>query len=226
MESSFQVGWDLTDEKREWFRQNSIKSAARKRSLTSKQLASKNARKPRLAPGTLMPIQSTCPIETVSLFSGCGGLDIGFERAGFNHLLSVDILSICGDTLLANRPRWKVLSGHTEGDVRNVKWSDEASQTLNKFLVLHGGPPCQPFSNAGRQLGKDDPRNMVPEFFRAIKELKPDAFVMENVPALGSSKFASYLDAELQRQVGKYYHFKRFFLFLCQYNNPIKCLPD
>jgi DNA (cytosine-5)-methyltransferase 1 len=219
MESIWQAGWDLSDEKREWFRQKSINSAARKKILTSIESVSKSVRQPRLAPESLMPIMDRSEIDSVSLFSGCGGLDIGFERAGFNHLVSVDILSICGETLQANRPSWQVHSGPIDGDVRNRSWSDDISR-LNKYLVLHGGPPCQPFSNAGRQLGKDDPRNMVPEFFRAIQELQPDAFVMENVPALGSSKFSSYLDSELHKQVGKSYFFKRFFLFAPHFGVP------
>lgn len=212
MASSWQTGWDLTDAKREWFRQRSIQSAARKKILVSTLSVDKATREPRLFPATLMPLQEKCGIDSVSLFSGCGGLDIGFERSGFNHLLSVDVLDICGETLKANRPSWKILSGEKEGDVRNISWSSQVSRQ-NKYLVLHGGPPCQPFSNAGRQLGKDDPRNMVPEFFRAIQELKPDAFVMENVPALGSSKFLSYLNAQLQKFVGGHYFYQKFYLF-------------
>lgn len=219
MASSWQTGWDLTDEKREWFRQRSIQSAARKRILSSTQPVSKVIREPRLIPATLMPLQDKCGIDSVSLFSGCGGLDIGFERAGFNHLLSVDILSICGETLKANRPNWKVLSGDEEGDVRNISWSRQVSQQ-NKYLVLHGGPPCQPFSNAGKQLGKDDPRNMVPEFFRAIQDLMPDAFVMENVPALGSMKFSSYLNTQLRNHIGKDYYYCTFFLFAPHFGVP------
>jgi DNA (cytosine-5)-methyltransferase 1 len=219
VEASWQQGWDLTEEKREWFRQKSIKSASRKKSLMAEAQVLAEEIKPRLDPSCLMPIQSSCQIDSVSLFSGCGGLDIGFERAGYRHLLSVDILDICGETLKVNRPEWEVLSGPDQGDVRKVTWRKHATKS-QQFLVLHGGPPCQPFSNAGRQLGKDDPRNMVPEFFRAIRELQPDAFVMENVPALGSQKFARYLEQELQEGIGNSYFYKKFFLFAPDFGVP------
>ena len=130
-----------------------------------------------------MPTLSPCSIDSISLFSGCGGLDIGFERAGFKHVLSLDILDICGETLKFNRPSWKVLAGKNKGDIRNIEWEQEVKNKDN-LLVIHGGPPCQPFSNSGRQLGEEDERNMVPEFFRAVNKLLPDAFIMENVPAL------------------------------------------
>lgn len=219
MEARWQSGWSITDEKREWFRQNSIKSAARKKVLTNSSEDFESLRTPKLLVNELMPLQSRCPIDSVSLFSGCGGLDIGFERAGYNHVISADILDICGDTLRANRPDWKVLSGSQNGDVRNISWDEEVVSSGN-YLVLHGGPPCQPFSNAGKQLGKEDPRNMVPEFFRAVKELMPDVFVMENVPALGSSKFIDYLTSELQKHVKGIYYWKKFFLFAPHFGVP------
>jgi DNA (cytosine-5)-methyltransferase 1 len=219
MEAKWQSGWSLTDEKREWFRQNSIKSAARKKDLVNSAESLHPPRKPRLLVSELMPIQNSCPISSVSLFSGCGGLDIGFERAGYSHLISADILDICGDTLRTNRPEWKVLSGAREGDVRRIAWDTEVPR-YDRYLVLHGGPPCQPFSNAGKQLGKEDPRNMVPEFFRAVKKLLPDAFVMENVPALGSSKFISYLTAELHKHTKGLYYWKKFFLFAPHFGVP------
>ena len=215
----WRVGWDISEEKREWFRQKSIASASRKRKLINSSSDNKTVRKPRFDPLELMPLQDSCGIDSVSLFSGCGGLDIGFERAGYNHKVSVDILSVCGDTLTENRPDWKVLSGPESGDVRGVNWNDVVTKTDN-LLVIHGGPPCQPFSNAGRQLGKDDPRNMVPQFFRSVLDLSPDAFVMENVPALGSSKFADYLDGELKKFVGGKYFYKKFFMYAPNYGVP------
>jgi len=218
MRAHWQTGWDLTPEKREWFRQKSILSAARKQSCAQRKGTSK-IRHPKLNISSLMPILPGCNIDSVSLFSGCGGLDIGFERAGFSHRLSVDILEICGITLNQNRPDWEVRSGPDKGDVRNINWNDEVTREHN-LLVVHGGPPCQPFSNAGKQLGKNDPRNMVPEFFRAVNELKPDAFIMENVPALGSAKFAPYLDNLLHKEIGSEYHFKKFYLFAPHFGVP------
>ncbi|MCX5953250.1 MAG: DNA (cytosine-5-)-methyltransferase [Cyanobacteria bacterium] len=218
MHAHWQTGWNLSPEKREWFRQKSILSAARKQSCAHRKGTSA-IRHPKLDISSLMPILANCNIDSVSLFSGCGGLDIGFERAGFSHRLSADILEICGITLNINRPSWKVRSGPDNGDVRKINWKAEVTRK-NNLLVVHGGPPCQPFSNAGKQLGKNDPRNMVPEFFRAVNELKPDAFVMENVPALGSAKFSTYLDSLLHKEIGSEYHFKKFYLFAPHFGIP------
>ena len=217
--ASWRRGNDISEEKREWFRQKSIASASRKRRLTSLKPSEEPLRESRLDIEKLMPTLSPSSIDSISLFSGCGGLDIGFERAGFDHVLSVDILDICGETLKFNRPSWKVLSGEKKGDVRNIDWKKEVPNKDN-LLVIHGGPPCQPFSNSGRQLGEEDSRNMVPEFFRSVNELLPDAFIMENVPALGSAKFSPYLDSELKRNVSHSYFYKKFYMFAPNFGVP------
>ena len=80
-------------------------------------------------------------------------------------------------------------SSGSDGDVRTVDWRPYRGE----LAVLHGGPPCQPFSVAGRQLGSEDSRNMFPEFVRAVRATRPLAFVCENVPALAGPKFAPYL---------------------------------
>ena len=216
---SWRQGNDISDEKREWFRQKSIASASRKRRLTALEPSKEPLRKARLDIEKLMPTLSPCSIDSISLFSGCGGLDIGFERAGFKHVLSLDILDICGETLKFNRPSWKVLAGKNKGDIRNIEWEQEVKNKDN-LLVIHGGPPCQPFSNSGRQLGEEDERNMVPEFFRAVNKLLPDAFIMENVPALGSAKFSPYLDSELKKNVSHSYFYKKFYMFAPNFGVP------
>jgi DNA (cytosine-5)-methyltransferase 1 len=128
-------------------------------------------------------------LRSLSLFSGGGGFDLGFDRAGYDHVASYDILEVTGATLPLNRPDWKVFAGPTMGDVRNVDWK----QYRGQVDVLHGGPPCQPFSSAGKQLGAKDERDMFPEFVRAVLEARPRAFVAENVPALMQGKFAEYV---------------------------------
>jgi len=125
----------------------------------------------------------------LSLFSGGGGLDLGFDLAGFDHVASYDIIPVAGDTLRANRPAWSVFSGD-DGDVTRVDWRG----FRGKVDLIHGGPPCQPFSVAGYQMGKEDMRDMFPEFVRAVLEIKPKAFVAENVPALASNKFRQYVE--------------------------------
>ncbi|MFI7490793.1 DNA cytosine methyltransferase [Micromonospora echinaurantiaca] len=131
-------------------------------------------------------------LRSISLFSGGGGLDIGFERAGYDHVASYEILEDAAATLVKARPDWQVYGGQ-DGDVRTVNWK----QWRGKVDVLHGGPPCQPFSHAGRQRGALDPRDMWPEFVRATLEIMPSAFVGENVSALADSKFADYVETNI-----------------------------
>lgn len=180
---------DLPDEKREFFRETARRSRAAK--LVGLERAPVTAfvpHRPALDPASLMPRISPHLLPALSLFSGGGGLDLGFERAGFAHLASYDTLAAGGETLRTNRPEWTVHAGE-DGDVRGVDWRSYRGEVA----VLHGGPPCQPFSVAGRQRGHEDARNMLPEFLRAVRESRPLAFVCENVPALAGPKFAPYL---------------------------------
>jgi DNA (cytosine-5)-methyltransferase 1 len=146
-------------------------------------------------------------LPALSLFSGGGGLDLGFERAGFAHVGAFDTLEAAGETLRTNRPRWDVRSGD-DGDVRGVDWRPYRGE----LAVLHGGPPCQPWSVAGRQRGPRDARNLLPEFVRAVTEARPLAFVCENVPALGGPKFVPYLRRRFLRPLSREYHIAQFLL--------------
>lgn len=182
-------GRDLTEEKREFFRQKSRRSReAKLRALRTDTTDARPIHRPALDPTDLMPRVAPHLLPALSLFSGGGGLDLGFEQAGFRHIASFDTLEAAGETLRANRSKWVVRSGD-EGDVRRVNWRPYRGEVA----VLHGGPPCQPFSVAGRQRGHEDARNMLPEFVRAVDETEPLAFVCENVPALAGPKFAPYL---------------------------------
>jgi DNA (cytosine-5)-methyltransferase 1 len=147
---------------------------------------------PRLDAYDLMPEVDGTGLRSLSLFSGGGGLDIGFERAGYSHVASYEILDHAAATLMKARPDWTVFGGES-GDVRHVDWR----QWRKRVDVLHGGPPCQPFSHAGRQRGHLDPRDMWPEFVRATLEIMPLAFVGENVSALSDSKFSDYVQQNI-----------------------------
>jgi DNA (cytosine-5)-methyltransferase 1 len=143
---------------------------------------------PRFDPNDLMPRIGRHGLRALSLFSGGGGLDLGFERAGFAHVASWDVLRDSAVTLQQNRPDWTVHGGE-DGDVTKVDWR------MWKGLadVVHGGPPCQPFSVAGRQRGPKDDRDMFPAFVKAVLGIEPLAFVAENVAAVGGPKFRPYL---------------------------------
>lgn len=195
----------LSDEKREFFRERAIRARAAKLAAHSAEYDPALAvHRAVLDPSDLMPRVAPHLLPALSLFSGGGGLDLGFERAGFAHVASFDTLEAAGETLRMNRPSWDVRSGG-EGDVRGIRWRPYRGE----LAVLHGGPPCQPFSVAGRQRGEDDMRNMLPEFVRAVHESKPLAFVCENVPALAGPKFAPYLREHFLGPLSRDYHVTR-----------------
>ncbi len=197
---------DLADDKREFFRNSSLRSRAAKLVALKRTLPEGFIpHRPVLDPTSLMPRVAPHLLPALSLFSGGGGLDLGFERAGFAHVASYDTLAAAGETLRANRPAWDVHSDE-DGDVRSVDWR----QYRGELAVLHGGPPCQPFSIAGRQRGHEDARNMLPEFLRAVRDTRPLAFVCENVPALASPKFAPYLQENFLGPLARDYHITSF----------------
>lgn len=201
--------WDLSEEERERYRRISNESREAKKAALRGDgpppLHDINI--PALNPLDLMPGVDPTGLTTLSLFSGGGGLDLGFERAGYDHVASFEILQDAANTLVKARPDWTVFGGQ-EGDVTGVDWTTYAGQVD----LIHGGPPCQPFSSAGRQKGKDDTRDMFPEFVRAVLEVKARAFVAENVPALLQSKFQEYLRTQVLQPLGADYTIHRHVL--------------
>lgn len=170
---------------------------------------------PKLLPELLMPKKEKNGFKCLSLFSGGGGLDLGFDYAGYAHVASYELIPICGETLKLNRPQWSVFSGLENGDVTNVDWSIYRG----KVDVIHGGPPCQPFSIAGEQKGKEDERNMWREFNRAVNTIKPRAFVAENVLGLMNPKFEGFVKKYILESL-KSYKIKMFEMHTADYGVP------
>lgn len=132
-------------------------------------------------------------MRSVELFAGCGGLAFGLAEAGFKHALVVEKDPQASKTLARNKDRgirhfaeWNI----APRDVRTVDYSALAD-TID---LVAGGPPCQPFSIGGKHKGPTDARNMWPEAIRAVRELRPRAFVFENVRGLLRPAFAAYLE--------------------------------
>lgn len=124
----------------------------------------------------------------LSLFSGGGGLDLGFEMAGFRTVACVDYDPESCKTLRFNRPSWEVF----EGDIRSFV-------PKGAFDVVIGGPPCQGFSTAGKG-DPDDPRNFLwREYFRIVASVMPSALILENVAGLLNHKNKHHLDAFLRK---------------------------
>lgn len=151
----------------------------------------------------------------LGLFSGAGGLDLGFEKAGFIHTESSDILECAVNTLRFNRPQWNILCG----DVRDY------TPLLGKDIdVLLAGFPCQGFSLGGNR-DVNDPRNsLYKEVIRITKSLQPRVVVMENVLNLrtmvhpeSGQNFATHIANEMER-IG--YKTKFHFFRVCEYGVP------
>lgn len=119
-----------------------------------------------------VPQESKSPYTFLSLFSGAGGLDIGFEKAGFLHTESSDILPYAVNTMRKNRPGWTVLNC----DVREY-----SPKMRGDVDVLLAGFPCQGFSLGGNRE-ENDKRNMLyKEVVRIADDVRPRVIVMENV---------------------------------------------
>ena len=124
--------------------------------------------------------------KCISLFSGAQGLDYGLSLAGIETVIGQDSDPSCVQTMTANGQ--KVMGG----DIRKIEAADlltAAGMKAGEPFLVCGGPPCQPFSTAGKRLGINDPRgSLFVDFFRMIDEIRPRFFVMENVKGLLSAK--------------------------------------
>ena len=132
----------------------------------------------------------TSSLTSVELFTGAGGLALGIHRAGFHHLAVVERDRDSCDTLRLNRARGLIAWPIEERDVAAFDFSGYP-QGID---LLAGGAPCQPFSLGGKHAGDADSRNIFPQVFRAVRELHPQAFLLENVKGLTREGFRPYFD--------------------------------
>lgn len=132
--------------------------------------------------------------NVISLFSGAMGLDIGLQQAGLNICVGQDFDAACVSTMKANNHN--VLGG----DIRSIEPQqllDMTGMKREEPFMICGGPPCQPFSTAGKRLGINDPRgSLFVDFIRFIDYIRPRFFVMENVKGLLSAPLKSNESSE------------------------------
>lgn len=116
-------------------------------------------------------------MKVISLFSGCGGLDLGFEKAGFSIPVANEFDKTIWATFKANHPETKLI----EDDIRNIK-EDNFPNNVDGII---GGPPCQSWSEAGSLRGIDDARGQLfYDYIRILKRVKPKFFLAENVSGM------------------------------------------
>lgn len=129
---------------------------------------------------------------TVDLFAGAGGMSLGFQQAGFKILSAVEVVDIAAETHHLNFP-----DSHVHcGDI--AEYDPLAVVKVKDVKVVVGGPPCQGFSVAGKR-DPNDPRNkLFREFVRVVDALKPDYFVMENVPGILTMQNGKVAEAILE----------------------------
>lgn len=154
-------------------------------------------------------------LKAISLFTGVGGLDFGFEAAGFETCVAVEIDPVCCDTVRLNRT-WPLI----EADIHTV--TSQRILTTGKLKigqadVLIGGPPCQPFSKSGYwargdALRLDDPRaDTLSAYLRVVRDTQPKVLLLENVYGLAykgkDEGLARILDGikQINRETGSNY---------------------
>src|SRR5258708_7712278 len=127
----------------------------------------------------------------ISLYTGAGGMDYGFEAAGFETKVALEVDHDCCETLRRNR-RWPVME-RSIFEVRSEELLEVAGLARGDADMLIGGPPCQPFSKSGywasgdsRRL--DDPRaDTLAAYMRVVEQTLPRVFVLENVEGFAFS---------------------------------------
>ncbi|MGF9723656.1 DNA cytosine methyltransferase [Bacillus safensis] len=133
--------------------------------------------------------------KVMDLFAGAGGLSNGFEQTGrFEVKVAVEINENARKTFKINHHNDVIL----HEDITKLQYADENGKKIGEFCdidVVIGGPPCQGFSNANRQQNTliSSNNNLVKEYLRAIEEIRPLAFVMENVKSMESEKHKFFL---------------------------------
>jgi len=139
-----------------------------------------------------------------SLFSGIGGFDLAAQWMGWENVFQVEIDEWCQKVLTKNFP-----------DVQKFKDIKEFRGDPGSVDILSGGFPCQPFSLAGKRKGKSDARNLWPEYFRVIQEIKPTYVVGENVVGLISMEDGKTLEGIFNDLEGQGYQVESFIIPAC-----------
>jgi DNA (cytosine-5)-methyltransferase 1 len=128
-------------------------------------------------------------LTAISLYTGVGGMDFGFEAAGFRTAAAIELDSAACRAIRRNRPEWPLIEGNIHR-VSSESILDRAGLKPGEPDVLFGGPPCQPFSKSSYWVNGDsqrleDPRSgTLAAYLRVLRDTRPRAFLLENVYGL------------------------------------------
>lgn len=144
-------------------------------------------------------------MRSISLFSGCGGLDIGLHEAGFRTVLASDVEPLCGESWRRNMPGVPFLAGRI-GTWTHADVADAMGGSIGEVDLVAGGPPCPPFSKS-RFYRKEKPRALddpngwetVNGYLRILDWVRPRAFILENVKGLAYKVHADALATIIER---------------------------
>lgn len=132
-------------------------------------------------------------LATLELCAGAGGQALGFEQAGVDHVGLLEKDAAACSTLRLNRPGWNVV----EEDL-----NDFDATPFKGVDMISAGLPCPPFSVAGKQLGKNDERNLFPPTIRLVDQIRPRAVMIENVRGILDPIFLEYRN-HIKKELGK-----------------------
>jgi DNA (cytosine-5)-methyltransferase 1 len=169
-------------------------------------------------------------LKTISLFTGAGGMDYGFEAAGFETVAAVEMDHDACETLRSNRT-FPVIEKKLE-TIPTSELLSASGMRAGEVDLLIGGPPCQPFSKSaywsrGDTKRLEDPRaNTLWEYMRCVEETQPTVFVLENVYGLGYEGKSEGIDLlvrltdEINKRVGTHYRINKRLINTAEYGVP------
>lgn len=170
-------------------------------------------------------------MRAISLFTGAGGLDLGCAAAGFHSVAAVESDAKARSTLEQNAERWfpELRPGATFSDIIGLdaeELLDQSGLKVGEVDLVHGGPPCTPFSKSGywlayKRAGEDPKASLLDNYVDVLEATKPKAFIMENVFALAyRNQNRAVLDRFVRRVGEAGYSFDREVLVAADYGAP------
>ena len=151
-------------------------------------------------------------LTAISLFTGAGGMDVGFERAGIRVVFANELMKEAAQTYRKNHPEGVMINE----DINNIMGRFDSFGGVD---FVFGGPPCQGFSVAGKMDPDDNRSKLIFTFLDVVEKVRPRAFVMENVKALGVlEKWKPVRTKYLKRATALGYNCRPFILNATEFN--------